>query len=435
MVKEFISNNQRVAQSRQQNLAIAEKKGEPEIDLLSPGNPAKKPVGVKARYFFNALTGRLLQQHRPLVKQSAPVGHSVRFVYLQTAAAMLDQLTEKVKFRSTLERLWKRMVTRRMYLTGGIGSLPEIEGFGQDFELDPQFAYAETCAALGSLFWNRAMTALTGDACYSDLFEWQLYNAALVGMGQDGKSYFYNNPLTTTGGVRRQTWFEVPCCPSNLSRMLANLEQDILFRFEDSLYIGQYFSSKHELSIGEDKVDLEIDSQLPWKGEVKVVLHLQQDQHIRLKLRYPSWAGGMTLKVNDELVESRVTARGSQLNPFTAEWVEISCNWQDGDQLVITFEMPVRLMTADKRVRSVRGMAAVTCGPLVYCLESCDNPEVDLLKVVADPESLQLMEAPDVLGGTRLVRGKSGQGQPLTFIPYHLWGNRGQSQMTVFCRA
>ncbi len=136
---------------------------------------------------------------------------------------MLAQVPGHENRIQKLRSIWEEMVTRRMYVTGGIGSLPLSEGFGRDYELDPEVAYAETCAALGSMFWNHEMGRLTGEAQFEDLYEWQLYNAASVGIGRDGCSYFYNNPLTSKGEIARAGWYDIPCCPSNLSRVWASL--------------------------------------------------------------------------------------------------------------------------------------------------------------------------------------------------------------------
>ena len=149
-------------------------------------------VGLASRQALSQLSGKYFQQHKPIRRQTTPVCHSVRFTYMQTAAAMLAQETGEAELRKTIEAAWERMVTKRMFVTGGLGALPFIEGFGNDYELHPEFAYAETCAALGSLFWNRELMRLNLDAKgwlrYADLYEWQLYNAASVGMGLDGRS-------------------------------------------------------------------------------------------------------------------------------------------------------------------------------------------------------------------------------------------------------
>ena len=139
----------------------------------------------------------------PSAAQTTPVGHAVRFAYLETAVAMLHRATGDATLLPALTQAWEHMVTRRMCVTGGVGAVPVNEGFGRDYELDPEIIYAETCAALGCMFWNRELALVTGEAKYDDLFEWQLYNAAAVGMGVDGRSYLYNNPLACRGGITR----------------------------------------------------------------------------------------------------------------------------------------------------------------------------------------------------------------------------------------
>jgi DUF1680 family protein len=168
---------------------------------LPPGNYAKAPRNSRLRWVLNALTGKYFQMHAPLRKQTVPVGHAVRFGYLETATAMLMRLTGDRSLLPAMQQDWERMVTRFMYVSGGLGAVPGLEGFGRDDELDPLYAYAETCAALASLFWNWEMVQITGEAKYSDLFEWQLYNAAAPGMGLDGDDYLYNNPLACRGSV------------------------------------------------------------------------------------------------------------------------------------------------------------------------------------------------------------------------------------------
>ncbi len=187
-----------------------------------------------------------------------------------------------------------------MYITGGLGSLPVVEGFGRDYELDPEYAYTETCAALGSLFWNREMAKLTGKACYCDLFEWQLYNAALVGMGIDGKSYFYNNPLAVHGKIERRSWYEVPCCPSNLSRTLGGLQKDAINIRGNAVELGGYFSGQYTFEIENEPIILEVESDFPWEGRVQINFQKTPNSLFTLKLRQPSWAGEMQVSLNGE---------------------------------------------------------------------------------------------------------------------------------------
>jgi DUF1680 family protein len=180
------------------------------------------------------------------------------------------------------------MVTRRMYLTGGLGSAPEIEGFGGDYDLDPEYAYTETCASIASLFWNWEMALLTRNAQSDDLFEWQLYNAAAVGMGQNGDTYLYNNPLAVHQGVTRQGWYVCPCCPSNLSRTFADVGKYIYSFERDNLWIHQFVSNETTVDLGVP-VRVKIESELPWNGRVRIHLKPDRKKEFNIHVRTPSW--------------------------------------------------------------------------------------------------------------------------------------------------
>lgn len=402
---------------------------------LPPGNVAKKPWNATLRWNINALSGKYFQQHAPVRKQTAPVGHSVRFAYLETAIAMLARETGDQTLVPALERAWERMATRRMYVTGGIGSLPAIEGFGNDYELDPEYAYAETCAALGSMLWNWEMAQLTGEAKYSDLFEWQLYNAAAVGMGMDGNAYLYNNPLACRGGVTRKPWYAVPCCPSNLSRAWADIGKYIFSSNQNELWIHQYISSQHET----DFAKLELHSDLPWNGNVRI--KIESPAEFPLHLRLPSWSESPQVKLNGEPIAqnaislappARASMRSAQLRSV---FLSLARAWSPADLLELTFDMPIQLRRAHPKVKGHADKVAISRGPLVYCLESADNPNVDIFNAKVNTASLRPTFDASILGGIMKIEARSADGQPLTFIPYHLWGNRGASTMTVWVNA
>lgn len=413
---------------------------------LPPGNVAKKPANSMLRWYASALSGKYFQQHAPIRRQIAPVGHSVRFAYFVTAVTMLARASGDRSLLPALESLWQRMVTRRMYLTGGIGSLPGTEGFGNDYELDPEFAYAETCAALASLFWNWQMVQLTGEAKYSDLFEWQLYNAAGVGMGFDGRSYLYNNPLTCRGGVERKPWYAVPCCPSNISRTWADLGRYIVSSQGRTVRIHQFISSHLSVAINDDngaaaQVSLDMESGLPWEDWVCIkVTAIQQTRPgqalpFQLEFRQPAWAQDISVTVNGEPLQMPAAPAANQsvgYDPRPASFRSISRHWTPGDQVEIVFPMKIELRRAHPRVKAHQDKVAVTRGPLVYCLESVDNPGIDIFTEKLDPASLVAGFDPALLGGMVKITAKTSNGQPLTLIPYFAWGNRAASQMTVW---
>ena len=434
ILKEKTNYDKRVKAVNEQRANYISKHPEHAAFKLPGDNPSKKPPFASIRQMLDQLSGKYFQQHTPVRKLTVPVGHSVRFGYLETAAAMLVRESGDLELQKTLEAAWEHMVSRRMYVTGGLGALPFTEGFGRDYELDPEYAYAETCAALASMFWCRAMSLLTGRPRYDDLFEWQLYNAASVGIGMDGRSYFYNNPLACRGGLARAGWFFVPCCPPNLSRTWASLGEYLYHESEEALHLQQYVTCAIQLDWG----TLTVDSGLPWNREIRLTFDLPQPHPTTLNLRLPSWSDSFTLTLNgtpqkpDHVTEaSSLPETACAYTPHAARTLSITRTWSAGDTLVLTLDMPLRLHRQHKKIPGCGGMDALSRGPLVYCLESVDNP-LDLFPVTVMRDSLKPVYDESLLGGIWKIAGTTPDGAPLTFIPYMLWGNRGESQMNVF---
>jgi hypothetical protein len=452
LLRQYIDVGKRLKAVHQQKQAYLKAHPDFKPFVLPSGNAARRPWNTTLRWYGSALSGKYFQQHAPIREQSVPVGHSVRFGYLETAVAMLARASSDGSLLPAMQAAWERMVTRRMYVTGGIGSLPGLEGFGNDYELDPEVAYAETCAALASLFWDWEMTLLTGEAKYSDLYEWQLYNAAAVGMGLDGTTYLYNNPLACRGGVTRQPWYAVPCCPSNLSRLWADLGNHIFSSEPGRLTVHQYISSELRAGAipledgGSASLSLEMRSGLPWDGRVLLkVKDISVSKpgdlpHFSLYLRQPSWTGGMRLAVNGNPLaaapESRPVkdAPASGYDPRWAVFMQLSHRLSPGDEIEISFELPIRMLRAHPKVKGHTGKVAVTRGPLVYCLEDVDNPGIDIFNDRLDTDSLTEVFNASLLDGIIHINGKTTAGKPLTFIPYLLWANRGPSRMTVWVK-
>ena len=422
-LSQFSSSNRRKEYVEERRKAYLAEHPEHASFRFPGGNYAKRRRYSRARWHLSTLRGFYAQQHAPVQKQNTPEGHSVRFGYLETAIAMLSRAKPDPKLLSTLEQAWERMVSRRMYITGGLGSAPEIEGFGGDYDLDPELAYNETCASIASLLWNWEMTLLTKDARYSDLFEWQLYNATTVGLGQNGDSYLYNNPLEVHAGITRKGWYVVPCCPSNLSRTFADLGKYLYSHDDRNMWIHQYAASEVTIDLAMP-VRVKIESELPWNGNVRIHIKPAKEHEFDLHIRMPSWTAR-------DSFEDQATASG--YDPRKAHYETIHRVWTpEGQRLDFNFDMSIRLRRAHPRVRGQAGKVALTRGPLVYCLESVDNPDVDIFTARLDPTSLHDDFVSDLLGGCVVIHAKTTDDQPLKFIPYFLWANRGESQMTVW---
>jgi DUF1680 family protein len=441
ILREKRNVDRRSGQVEQKRVAHAANHPEKVSPRLPAGNRPPRPPGIQIRYLLSALSGRYFQQDRPVRQRTVPVGHAVRFTYLQTAAAMLARQEGDKSLLVTLDAAWEHMVNRRMYVTGGIGSLPVIEGFGRDYELDPEYAYAEACAALGCLFWNWEMTLAMHQAKYADLFEWQLYNAASVGMGLDGRSYLYNNPLACRGGVTRQPWYEVPCCPSNLSRTWAALGRYLVSTASRSLWIHQYVGSSAEVDLGLP-VQVEMQSGFPWHGQVRLQVTPAAPAQFTLHLRVPSWTGEPQLRINGRPLDRREPPQvtGDPVQPASgycpqrAYYLPLSRLWSPGDSVEIEFPFPIIARRTHPRVRSGRGRVALSRGPIVYCLESVDNPGLDPFNARVDVSTLRAEPSPDQLGGIWLLQGETVRGKTVAAIPYYAWANRGPSKMAVWLR-
>jgi DUF1680 family protein len=267
-------------------------------------------------------------------------------------------------------------------------------------------------------------------------------------MGQNGDTYLYNNPLEVHGGVTRQGWYVVPCCPSNLSRTFADLGKYIYSHDENDIWIHQYISSETTIN----GVKIKIESGLPWSGKVKIHIQPESQKEFTLHLRKPSWNGStLPVAASDQLLNkhfshSRNVAEGlvsvlpyladkgkhKTYDPRCSYFVTNELQWESGDIIKFDLDMSIKLLHTHPKVKGHAGKVAVTRGPLVYCLESVDNPGVDIFTAQLDPSSLQDEFIPDLLGSCVVIHGQTTDSKPLKFIPYFLWANRGESQMTVW---
>ncbi len=398
------------------------------------------PPGFRLRATYNYFTGKYLQNHVPIDKQVTPEGHAVRLTYLMTATAMFcyEKGNKKNLFKC-LEAAWDNMVKKRMFVTGGIGSLPGIEGFGRDYELDPKYAYCETCAALGSIYWNFSMFQIIPKAKFADLLEWQLYNAASVGIAFDGKSYLYRNPLATKGDLTRKEWFGIPCCPSNLSRTWASLGQYIYSYRGAEVWIHQYIGNIANFYLDplKSSVRIELKSSFPWNGEIRIKINPNLPQLFAINLRIPSWVEEYSIKINNDEQECKSQNHGEKIatasgfSPFSSKYVSLTREWKPNDIIEIYFPFKIRILKSHPKVKNHYGKYAITRGPLVYCLENVDNPDFDIFTTYFDASSLKTEFNDKMFDGIWIIKGKTVEEYDFLAIPYIFWANRGKSEMSI----
>jgi DUF1680 family protein len=393
-----------------------------------------------------AKTHAYTQSHLPVREQREVVGHAVRAMYLYSAMADLAGETDDDSLLKACEHLWNHLCTKRMYITGGIGPSSHNEGFTADYDLPDETAYAETCAAVGLVFWNHRLLQLDCDGRYADVMERALYNGVLSGVSLDGERFFYENPLASLGNHHRQPWFDCACCPPNLARLLASLGQYIYAQSETDAVVHLYIQGSGRLKVGGQDVALRQETRYPWDGTVTIRLDTAQPATFGLKLRIPGWCRTAHLRVNGQAVDiAGKVERG---------YVRLERPWNPGDQVVLDLPMPVERIYAHPNVRQDMGYVALQRGPIVYCLEEVDQAVPVHRIVLPQTANLSSRFDPDLLEGVMVIKSTAlasdvadWQGtlyraqEPnlipctLTAIPYYAWDNRQSGQMSVWIPA
>ncbi len=398
-----------------------------------------------ARMVYSALSGTYFQQNIPFSKMSKAEGHSVRWGYYMIGHTILSQETEDQSKISLLETIWENTIKKRMYITGGLGSIPIIEGFGRDYELSNKHAYCETCAAISSIFWNWEMLKCTKNARYADLLEWQLYNASLVGISSEENLYFYRNVLESNGNFQRSPWFDTPCCPSNLSRLWGMIGKYIYSVSSEILWIHQYIGNKFSFSLPLIKkgkgapISIQLCSYFPWEGKCEITINMDKAIIFSINLRIPSWAKEYSIFINDlpfsspEMDKNSGNVRtASGYSPYNSKYLIIKREWNPNDKISINFPMKIIIHRSHPKVRTNRNKIAISRGPLVYCLEDFDNPNAKVPKARINLNApLKASFSDKYFNGIQIIEGKDFSDDPLVFIPYFLWANRDISKMQV----
>ncbi len=393
-----------------------------------------------------------LQAARPVRELTEPVGHAVRMMYLLAAMIDLARDRKDAALAGQCHRLWSAITTRHLYITGGVGTEPYGEKFCEPFDLPPDRAYAETCAAIGVVMCARRLLDQELHGGYADVMERALYNNVLAGLALDGRTFFYVNPLEVVPAVakrryechlvrtQRVPWFGCACCPPNVARLFASLGDYAYSRTTDGLAVHLYAGGEARFTAGSEAVRLQVQTEYPWREQVTLQVGLQAPAEFTLHLRLPGWCRAPRLAVNGVTQQIENVSGYARLHRV----------WQPGDRIALEFAMPVERVRADARVFAAAGQVALQRGPVVYCVEEKDNgPQLSALSL---PRSspLQAHFVPALLGGCVIIEGQAQRTDiggalyspepaavravPFCAVPYALWANRGEGEMRVWLR-
>lgn len=403
----------------------------------------------RGRHFFaeehhippDRYDGTYFQDDVPIREHRTIKGHAVRAAYLMAGVVDVAAETGDEGLLAMVDRVWRNTTQKRTYITGGIGPSAHNEGFTVDYDLPNRTAYQETCASVAMVLWNHRLALLYGDARYVDVLEQALYNGVLAGVSLDGKRFFYVNPLSSIGNHHRSEWFGCACCPPNVARTLASLGGYAYALSDDALWVNLYLQSETEVTIGGNPVKLEVTTDYPWDGAVKMVLQVGRPTRFGLRLRVPGWCSGAAVQVNGRAVARPKVERG---------YLVLERTWRPGDVVELNLPMPVQRIEAHPKVKEDVGRLAIQRGPLVYCLEACDQT-VPLSALALPPSApWRAVKQPKLLGGVVVLKGRGEvaperdwtgklyrpyampQRVPVTAIPYYAWDNRETGPMEVW---
>ncbi len=422
---------------------------DPKTQIL-PAAPEGKPTREQQREFWHArlrLRNGRMQDHKPVVDQHEAVGHAVRAGYMYSAMADILRFTEAPGYENALDHLWTDVVGRKMYLTGGLGTAQYgDEGFGDAYLLPNQSAYNESCAAIAHVLWQHRMNLLKGQARYADMMELALYNGVLSGISLSGDSFFYQNPLASEHGESRRPWIGLSCCPTNLARIVPQVGGLVYAQGKKQVLVNLYAAGEAKLKLDDGStLKLTQQTEYPWNGRIRLVVDPAQTSDFSLNLRIPGWAAGGPVPGDlYRFAESGVAAINLTVNgakadatPAAEGYVHLQRTWKTGDVVELELPMPVRRVLSNEKVEANLGRVALMRGPIVYCVEAADQPDVNLTRLALRRDAeLTAKHRSDLLGGLTVLEGEAlADGKDairMTAIPYYAWQNRMKGAMTVW---
>lgn len=432
-----------------------------EMGLAKLFNVTGNPKYLAMAKYFVEETGRGIdghklseysQDHKPILKQTEIVGHAVRAGYLYSGVADVASLTNDSAYFNALSRIWENMAGRKLYITGGIGSRSQGEGFGPDYELHNHTAYCETCASIANVYWNQRMFQATGESKYIDVLERALYNGVISGVSLSGNKFFYDNPLESMGQHERQAWFGCACCPGNITRFMASVPGYMYAVQNNNIFVNIYSQSTASFNVQKNKIELKQITQYPWDGKVSIAVYPEKSQKMVLKLRIPGWARNEPVPTDlyayadYQSLTVKMKLNGKALKyKIENGYITINRKWKKGDQVDLELPMLVRRVIAHKNVTDNVGKMSIERGPIVYCIEGKDQPDKYIFnKYILPNTNMEYSFDKNMLNGVVVLKGKAIELHKnadnkitenevsFTAIPYSTWNNRGADQMAVW---
>lgn len=410
----------------------------------------------EAKFFLDyrgktAIRHEYSQAHKPVSEQDEAVGHAVRAAYMYAGMADVAALTGDTAYIRAIDNIWNNIVGKKLYITGGIGATSNGEAFGANYELPNMSAYCETCAAIGNVYVNYRLFLLHGDSKYYDVLERTLYNGLLAGVSLEGNSFFYPNPLESTGQHQRQAWFGCACCPSNICRFIPSLPGYVYAVKGHSVYVNLFLSNEGQVSVAGKNVGIAQTTEYPWDGDVAVRITQNAAGRFALKIRIPGWVSGQAVPsdlyqyTDGKHLAYQVTVNGQEEGELADDgYFTIDRNWKKGDEVKVHFDMEPRTVRANGKVEADRGMACIERGPIVYCAEHPDN-SFDIMSMLVNQEPVFTLGIGEIAGTPvrtiatdvqTLHFDKQGrlavEDNTLTMIPYYAWCHRGSGKMRVW---
>ena len=390
------------------------------------------------------------QDHMPILQQEEIVGHAVRAGYLYSGVADVAALTGDTAYQKALQRIWENMSSKKLFITGGIGSRVQGEGFGPNYELNSHTAYCETCAAIANVYWNYRMFLATGESKYMDVVERALYNNVLSGVSLSGDKFFYDNPLESGGEHERQRWFGCACCPGNITRFIASVPGLVMaYRANGSnganrtIFVNLYVQGTAKVG----GLELEQTTDYPWDGKVRIRVGKGSGRYA-IKLRVPSWLKSSPTNNSlytyiDRPRPYSVSVNGKAYYPENTDYVTLDRKWKAGDVIDIDFPMDVRRIVANDNAEDLRGKVCLERGPIVYCIEGGNQVGGTVFDKYLPNDGRHEFTAhyePSLLGGVTVIDTKGRMVKAdgdvtevdMRAIPYAVWNNSGPQQMEVW---